>query len=239
MKELAPDVWHVAGPPLRLPGGVRMPLASTVIRLPDRSLLVYSPVAFDAPAVAAIDALGEVAHIVAPSRFHYFWAGSAAKRWPGATVHGAPGLATKCKDATFHRELGGDVDAALRDVIELEVVGGAPRASEAVMFHRPSATLVCADFVFNVTEPANLRTRLVLAMMGAGGRRLAQSRVWKFLVRDRKATRASIDRILGWPIARIAPVHGAAIEMSSVDFAPRLTRSYGGKVELALTSASS
>ena len=65
--EVAPDVWRVPGPDLRLPGGVRMPLASTVIRVADRKLVVFAR-RLDDERAAAIEALGTVAHVVAPNR---------------------------------------------------------------------------------------------------------------------------------------------------------------------------
>ena len=46
MNEIATDVWQVNGPALKMPGGFVLPASSTVIRLPDRRLLVYSPIAF-------------------------------------------------------------------------------------------------------------------------------------------------------------------------------------------------
>ena len=64
-------IWHVDGGNLRQPGGARIPVRSTVIRLRDRSLLIYSPVAFDDALAASIDSLGEVAHVVAPSKLHH------------------------------------------------------------------------------------------------------------------------------------------------------------------------
>lgn len=121
----------------------------------------------------------------------------------------------------------GDPDAAWGDAVDVAVIAGAPMMNEAVLFHRPSGTLTCADFVFHITEPANVMTKLILAMMGVGGRRLAQSRAWKLAVRDRAAARASIDRVLAWPIQRIAPVHGEAIEIEALAFAPKLARAYG------------
>ena len=90
--------------------------------------------------------------------------------------------------------------------------------------------LACADLVFHVTAPANLRTRAVLALMGVGGGRVAQSRVWRFAVRDRAAARASLDKILAWPIARIAPAHGAPAELDAAALASLVTRAYGGRV---------
>jgi hypothetical protein len=223
---IAPDVWHLPAAPLKLPGGVRMPLASTVIRLPDRSLLVYSPIALDDARATALAALGEVAHIVAPSLLHHLWAKPAAERFPRAVLHGAPGLAAKRADLPIGRELG-TPDPDWGDALDVAVIAGAPKLNEAVLFHRPSGTLVCADFVFNVTEPANVMTNVILSMMGVGGRRLAQSRAWKFAVRDRAAARASIDRVLGWSIQRVSPVHGEPIDIDTSSFAPTVSRAYG------------
>lgn len=237
MDVIATDIWQVQGPGLSMPGGFVLPASSTVIRLPDRSLLVYSPIAFDDAAAAAIAAAGEVAHIVVPSRLHHLFAAAAKARWPRATVHAAPGVAEKQPALAIDRDLGGDLGGALGaggapwgDAIGLELIGGAPKASEVVLFHRPSGTLVCADLLFHITRPANLSTRLVLAMMGVGGGRVAQSRAWRFLRKDRGAARASVARMMEWPIARLAPCHGEPAEIDAAGLAGHMTRLCGGRV---------
>jgi hypothetical protein len=230
MDEIARDVWQIRGPELRMPGGIMIPASSTVLRLPDRSLLVYSPLAFDDAAAAAIDAAGEVAHLVAPSRLHHLFAAAAAARWPRAAVHAAPGVADKQPALAAARVLGGEPGEAAPwgDAVEHELVGGVPKLNEVVLFHRPSGTLVCADLVFHIQRPANLRTRFALALTGVGGGRLAQSREWSWLRKDRAAARASAARILAWPIARVAPCHGEPIEIDAAGLAPHLTRLCGG-----------
>jgi hypothetical protein len=235
MEQITEDVWQVEGPELGMPGGLMMPLRSTVVRLPDRSLVIYSPIAFDAEAVAAIDKLGEVAHLLAPSRLHHRFVAAAALRWPRAIVHGAPGLAGQRPELRIDKQLG-DGEPAWRDAFEVEVVGGVPKLSEAVVLHRPSGTLVCADLVFHIARPANLRTRLALAMMGVGGGRLAQSRAWRWFRRSRADARRSIDRILDWPIARVAPCHGPACEIDSRALGTVLARAYGGVPHRALAA---
>jgi hypothetical protein len=223
---VAPDVWQLPVAPMKLPGGLRMPLASTLVRLQDGLLLLYSPVPLDDAMTTAIAAEGEVAHIVAPNLWHHLYAKAALERFPRATLHGAPGLAAKRADLPIGRELG-TPDPDWGDALDVAVIAGAPKLNEAVLFHRPSGTLVCADFVFNVTEPANVMTKVILSMMGVGGRRLAQSRAWKFAVRDRAAARASIDRVLGWSIRRVSPVHGESIDIDTSSFAPTVSRAYG------------
>lgn len=220
---IAADVWHVPAPSLRLPGGARMPIASTLVRLPDRSLLLYSPVPLDDARAAAIAELGDVAHIVAPNLWHHLYAKAAAERYPRATVHGAPGLAQKRSDLKIERELTVP-DSTWGDALDAVVIDGAPKLNEAVLFHRPTGTVVCADLVFNLPAPETFMSRVLFAMTGVGGGRLAQSRAWKLAVRDRAAARASIDRLLSWDIRRVSPVHGSPVDIDGAALAAVMTK---------------
>ena len=62
----------------------------TVIRLPEGGLWVHSPTPLDDALKAEIDALGPVAHIVAPNRIHYWWAGDWKQAYPQARTYAAP-----------------------------------------------------------------------------------------------------------------------------------------------------
>jgi hypothetical protein len=205
---IADGLWQVTAPDLKMPGGARLPVRSTLVRLPDRTLALYSPVKLADETAAEITALGEVAHLIGPNRFHHLFLGHAMKRWPKATVHGAPGLAAKRKDLTFHRELGRDAEPAWRDALAVEVVDGAPRMNETVLLHRPTGTLIVCDLVFNVGAPANFMTKVALACMGVGRGGMQQSRAWRLFRNDKGKARASIDRVLGWPITSVAFCHG-------------------------------
>lgn len=224
---VAPDVWQVRAPALRLPGGLRLPVASTVVRLADRSLVLYSPVAFTEGQHAAIAELGDVAHIVAPNLWHHLFAKEAAERYPQAVIHAAPGLAQKRGDLKIARELA-SADRIFGDALDVLVIDGAPSLNEVVLFHRPTGTLLCADLVFNIREPEGFMSSVLLAMTGVNGK-LAQSRVWRFAVKDRTAARASIDQLLTWKVQRISPVHGDATEIDPAKLAPLMTRAYGGR----------
>jgi len=222
-----------------MPGGALFPTASTVIRLPDRSLVVYSPIEFDDATAAELASIGEVAHLIAPSRFHHLFVPAAVARWPRAIVHASPGVAAKRPDLRIDRVLGRDDEPAWRDVLAIERIEGVPKIDEIVAFHRPSGALVCADLVFHIARPPNLRARIVLALMGAGGGRLAQSRTWGFLRSDRVAARASVARVLAWPIKRVVPCHGAPCAIDASGLASRMTRLAGGLVPLLAPTAES
>lgn len=220
---IAADVWHVPAPSLRLPGGARMPIASTLVRLPDRSLLLYSPVPLDEARAAAIAQVGEVAHIVAPNLWHHLYAKAAAERYPRATLHAAPGLAQKRSELKIDRELT-EPDSAWGDALDALVIAGAPKLNEVVLLHRPTGTLVCADLVFNLPAPETFMSRVLFAMTGVGGSRLAQSRAWKLAVRDRAAARASVERLLSWDVRRLSPVHGTPVDLDAAGLASVMTK---------------
>jgi hypothetical protein len=82
---------------------------------------------------------------------------------------------------------------------------------EVVFLHRPSATLIVADLVFNVRQPRGLVAAVALRLMGVHGR-LAQSRAWRFATQDRAAAAASCHRILHWSFDRLVCCHGEVVE---------------------------
>src|SRR5690606_38151617 len=109
--------------------------------LPGGHLLLYSPVPIDDALAAALEDLGPVAHLVAPSGSHHLHAGAAQVRWPEARLWGSPALPDKRPDLRFDAVLA-DADGAFEGVIDVTVLRGIPRLQEAVFLHRPSRSLL-------------------------------------------------------------------------------------------------
>ena len=117
MERLTEDLWTEQRP-LRFFGletGTRM----TVVRLASGGLFVHSPVALDAPLRAAVEALGPVTAIVAPSRLHHLYVGAWAEAYPDASLSGCPGLEKKRKDVRWSRILGDQPAAEWQGELEL------------------------------------------------------------------------------------------------------------------------
>jgi hypothetical protein len=203
---LAEDLWE-ATTLLSFPGGVRLPARMTVVRK-DGRLLLHSPLALTDELVDALRELGDVAAIVAPNRFHHRFLRGAMQHFPGAKVYGVPGLPEKRKDVAFTGVLNGatgEIDATFEDVLAPMALRGTPVLSEVAFYHRPSATFITADMVFNVREPATFSTKVALSTMGTRGR-LAQSRFFHFYTRDKAAMRQSLAEVLA--VAHQARRHG-------------------------------
>jgi glyoxylase-like metal-dependent hydrolase (beta-lactamase superfamily II) len=227
MDAIDDGLWHVRGADFALPGGARLPLYSSIVRLVGDGLLLYAPASLDDATWQRIRALGEVAHVVAPNLFHHLFVADALARCPRATLHGPRSLAAKRPDLPAPRALDAGPSAWPAD-LETIPLAGAPSLDETVLFHRASGALLCGDLLFHVTEPANVATRLLLTLMGTSGGRVAQSRAWRFLARDRRALRRSLDRLLTFPVQRVLPCHGPACEIAPGTLAALVTRAYGG-----------
>jgi hypothetical protein len=208
LDQLAEDLW-VATRPLPIAVGdigARM----TVIRLPDRTLMLHSPVELDAALKHALDELGTVRWIVGPNRAHHLFLAGCVKAFPAALLCGAPGLPDKRRDLRFHHSLGGPPPDGWPQEVALEPIDGAPFMNEVAFLHRPSRTLVLTDLVFNVRSGGPNRARVFHRLVGATGR-FGPHRLIRLGIRDRAAARRSLDRILAWDFDRIVMSHGEVV----------------------------
>jgi hypothetical protein len=221
MRELATDLW-VAEAPLRFFGleiGARM----TVVRLPGRGLLLHSPIARSRELAQAVERLGRPAVLVAPNRFHHLFAGEWRAACPDARLFVAPGVEAKRPELAVAGVLGDEPDPEWAEVLDQAVLRGFPLSNEVVFFHRPSATLIASDLAFHVGPEAAPLTRLAFRLAGAYGR-LAVTALERLAIRDRAAYRASLEKVLRWPISRVIVAHGSVVE---TDGRAALAAAYG------------
>ena len=207
LREIAENIWVTEAPHrwLALEVGTRM----TAIRLASGAVVLHSPVPLPAKLRAELDLLGTVQHIVCPNFYHHMYAGEAVKAYPKALLYGPAELRGKRKDLTFDVVLSEATPKNWNDeLLPLTIKGCLLR--ETVLFHPATKTLISSDLVENFDSSPHLLTRLYLR---AGGiyRRVGWNRFLRFLYRDRRAARESIDRLLEWPIERAVVAHGNLI----------------------------
>jgi hypothetical protein len=208
LQPIANQLW-VEARPLRFAGietGTRM----SVVRLADGRLFVHSPVALDGATRAAVDALGRVAALVAPSRFHHLYVGEWVRAYPDAVVCACPGLEKKRPDLRWQRILGDEAEPEWRGEIDQVFFAARTLENEVVFFHRASRTMICSDVIFNLgSHPARL-TRVVARLMGS--RKPGATLLERVMIRDRAGAREQIGRMLAWKAERIVLAHGDIIE---------------------------
>ena len=214
LRPLAQNIW-IAERRQRFYGlevGTRM----TVIRLADGSLLLHSPVALTPELRRELDAIGRVSFAVAPNRVHHLHAGEVAEAYPGAQLWVAPGLERKRPDLVFVAVLGDEAPAPWKGEVDQVFFRGRPYENEVVFFHRASRTLILCDLAFNFGPRAAAPTRLLMKLLRSYGH-FGPSKLDPLLIRDRRAARQSLERILAWDFDRVVVAHGDVLESGGRD----------------------
>jgi len=209
LRQLAPNIWIAERRQsfYGLEVGTRM----TVIRLADGRLLLHSPVALTPELRRELDAIGRVCFAVAPNRVHHLHAGEVAKVYPGAQLWLAPGLERKRPDLVFVAVLGDEAPAPWKGEVDQVFFRGRPYENEVTFFHRASRTLILCDLAFNFGPRAAAATRLLMRLLRSYGR-FGPSKLDPLLIRDRRAARESLERILAWDFDRVVVAHGDVLE---------------------------
>ncbi|MFP2932279.1 DUF4336 domain-containing protein, partial [Pyxidicoccus sp. 3LG] len=205
LRPVAEDV-HVLTVDFKV-GGFDLGGRMTVVRLPDGGLWVHSPVRFNPEARAAVEALGPVRFLVAPNLMHHLNLQDWAAAYPDAKVAAPAGLRKKRPDLRIDLELGDAPDAGWAGAIDQVLVRGMPKLDEYLFFHRPSRTLLVTDVAFNVHRTGSWFTRTYLKLCRAW-QRLAPTLIFRAILKDRAAARASLDKALAWNPERVVVCHG-------------------------------
>jgi hypothetical protein len=90
LRPLAENLWDLDAPMSIL--GMALGHRMTIVRLPDGTLWLHSPVAYSAELATALARLGPVAHLVAPNCMHDTYLEGWFAACPAARFHGAPGF---------------------------------------------------------------------------------------------------------------------------------------------------
>jgi hypothetical protein len=204
LERVTEDIWFAARP-LRFMGletGTRM----TVVRLEGGGLLVHSPVALDASLRDAVDALGRVQAVVAPSLFHHLYAGEWANAYPEASLLACPGLERKRKDLRWSGVLVEEPPAEWKGQLDQVFFGAFAMSNEIVFFHRKSRTIITSDLVFNLSTHPSWVTRAAARMIAT--REPGVTLLERVLIRDHGTAREQIARMVAWDAQRIVLAHG-------------------------------
>ena len=215
LKPVADDVWIVDSGPISA-SGLKLPVRMTVIRLQDGHLLLHSPTQCTPALAAALAALGEVRHLVAPSLAHWVFLPEWQGAFPGARTWATPGLRERApvrrSGLRVDADLGETAPADWSDEITQGVVRGAAGFSETWFFHQSSRTLVLTDLIENL-EPEKLRPATSLLMRAAlATKATAALHVRALLAVHGAAARAAIDAMVDLAPERVIFSHGRWFE---------------------------
>lgn len=210
LKPVAENIWIVDSGPIR-PAGLSLPLRMTVFRTSGGGLLLHSP-CHHTPALAqALETVGPIEHLVAPTTAHWTFLKGWQDAFPNATTWAVPGLRDRAQVRTsgvrIDRDLADKVPAEWRDEIRQGLIRGRGLC-EAYFFHMASRTLVLTDLIENLA-PAKLPPvtaavmRVLLATRGTVGLHARAA-----LLMGAADTRAAVDAMLELAPKTVLFAHG-------------------------------
>lgn len=207
--EIMPDLmWH-ATQAVRF-GPVSIDTRMTIVRLPDRSLWVHSPIHPDEDLTAAIRARGKVAYVVAPNLSHHLHFMDFLEAFPWARGFVPPGMGNKRPDLIGYPAIR-SCGMPWSDALEGVFIDGLPILNETAWYHPSSGTLILSDLLFCIGAGKSLLPRTLARMLGVH-QRLAMSRTMRMLVKDKAAFVQSVAVLRRYDIRRVIVAHDQIVE---------------------------
>jgi len=214
LAELVPGRIWLREYPVRY-AGTRFLARMTVLRLHSGKLLLHSPCSIDERLHAELSRLGDVAYLVAPGTYHYFYVEQAQSRFPTAQTYICPGIERKRPEIRFDWILGDRSPPEWASEVDQVLVHGARFLAEVAMFDRPSRTLLLVDLIENIgdrTPGTDWALRVWWKLIMRMWNRAAPAPEYQMGWGAKKVVGAALARILAWDFERVVIAHGDLIE---------------------------
>ncbi len=207
LAQVAAGVWTVPAP-LRFMG-LQLNTRMSVCQLADGGLILIGPVPHSDALAASVDALGPVRGVIAPNLLHHLYVGEWMEAYPKARSFAAEGVAAKRPELSFSATLGPAFDEAFGVDVERFPIHGMPGLNESLFVHRTSRTLIATDFCFYMPKATGFAA-VFAALMGIRTRVRVEP-IFKALIRDKAAFRASLVPLRALQIDHLSMCHHAVI----------------------------
>jgi hypothetical protein len=216
LEQLDENLWRVEQ---KIP---KTPLwrVMVVARTSDRKLVIHNGIALDDASMKAIEALGEPAFLLVPNGFHRLDARIYKDRYPSIKVVTPRGSRTRVEEVVpvdlTSEQFPGD------ESVSIETLDGTGEQEGALITRAGGKTSVTLnDAVFNMPHQPGPKG-FVLKVIGSSGGPKVTRIARLFLIKDKKAFRAHLERLADLPgLTRIVVSHHETI---AVDPAGTLRR---------------
>lgn len=202
LEKLTENLWRLEG---TMPNGSNKRTMS-LVRLADGRLIIHNAIALEDGLMAEVTAFGTPAAILVPNAFHRQDAKIMKDRFPDARVY-CPSAATKAVAKVVPVD-GSYADAPQDSSVRVRHLDGLKEKEGVVeVTSADGRSLIFNDTMLN-TASARHVFKLLLAPLGRLG--VPRFSRW-FLVADKAALRADIERMAGSDLRRVIPGHGAPV----------------------------
>lgn len=224
LQSFGPGIWIAEGPQVVAAAGFHYPTRMALIQLPDGGVLAWSPIPLSPDLRSQVDALGPVTHLLAPNSLHHLSVPDWQAAYPQAQTFAAPGLAKRCPHLTIDHTLG-DLPGDWQDVLDLCLCHGNAITTEAVLFHRPSGTVIFTDLLQQMPRDWYRGWRRIVARLDLMTEaEPTVPRKFRMAFKDKGAARQAVRKIQSWPAQQLLMAHGTPVR---TDAQATLRRAFG------------
>lgn len=222
LEEVDTDLWLAEGPVVDF-HGFPYPTRSVIVRLPDRTLWVWSPVDLTPELKTEVDALGPVAHLISPNKIHHLYLSVWHQAYPEAKLWGPASTIRKRKDLPFQSALEDTPPADWQGVFEQAWFRGSFFMDEIAFVHRPSRTAIFADLSEHFSNRFLARhwkgwKRLIAKPWGIVEGKGYAPLEWRLSFTNRTPARAALEKIAATHPDRVIMAHGEWIRTGGEAF---------------------
>lgn len=225
LKEFGPEIWTAEGTDVVAALGFHYPTRMAVIRLSNGDLFIWSATKLTDGLRAEVDSLGTVRHLVARNSLHHVFIADWKRAYPDSSLYAPPGLREKRKDLAFEGDLTNVPMASWAGEIDQVLMLGNVITTEVVFFHARSGTVLFTDLLQQLPADWFSGWRALVAkwdLMVAP--EPSVPRKFRLAFTNRRAARASLERVLSWPAAKVLMAHGMPIREGGRAFIGRAFR---------------
>lgn len=211
-EQVGDGIWIVEGPMVSF-YGLPYPTRSVIVRLPNGTLWVWSPIPLDEDLLAEVTELGVVAHLISPNKLHHIGLLGWREAFPAAQLWGVPSTVRKRGDLHFDGVLDVSPSTTWQDTLDHVMFRGSPLLEEMIFFHRPSRTVLLADLCEGLSHDFLARhwapwQRVIARLWGiTEAAPKAPLEIRLSTIRRREA-RAAIRRLLAYDPEKVIMAHG-------------------------------
>lgn len=221
LEQFGQGIWISNGTNVEVMG-FHYPTRMAIIKLPDGSLFIWSPIGLTDRLKAEVDGLGKVRHIIAPNSLHHLSIPDWQSAYPDANVYAPPNLRDKRKDISFDADLGDTPNPDWSDQIDQAIMYGNRITTEVVFFHIESGTVLFTDLIQHFPDTWFSGWRRVIAKLDLMiAPEPSVPRKFRMAFTNRRSARASIARIYAWPARQVLMAHGSPVTKDATAFLRR------------------
>ncbi|WP_394173392.1 DUF4336 domain-containing protein [Thalassotalea litorea] len=209
--------------------GTTLQTRMAVVKAENNQLLIYSPIFLNDAIKQSLADIGKVTWIVAPNKIHNQALAEYIEAYPEAKIYAAPGLKERCPDIRVDEVVQGYQPNFLSHDIDMITTAGNCFFTEILLLHKPSKTLIVADYIENMSKSTT--SKLWLFKLFGVREKPMSSPEFRMYTTDAGKAQEVLEVVDSWDFQQIFLCHGELITSNAGGVFNRVSEKFLEKIE--------